>query len=148
MKVCYTRGGSRRVRPGLKEGNSVLFARAVFYAEVLLNGLSAVFTFLAPAAFAAQFTPAALPPVGLEFLRWYGVLLAVFVYMEWAALRSPRPELLRAVTTGFLIGDLLHLVACYRFLAVAGWTPAFAFMVASTVALPCVRALWLWLDRR
>src|SRR4029079_12697075 len=96
------------------------YARIVFYLEVLLNLGSASVSFFAPALFVQQYTTIPLAPLPLELIRWYGVLLFVFVYLEFRALRSGKDDLLALVLEGFLLGDFIQLVALALFINALG----------------------------
>jgi hypothetical protein len=125
------------------------FARGVFYFEIFLNLLSATLSFFVPAVFAATFVPQTIPPLGLELIRWYGVLLFVFVWVMWRALRSNDDRTLSFVVEAFLIGDLVHLVACALYFRAGGAVGLGSiFMVLMTVFLASVRIYWLILYHR
>jgi hypothetical protein len=121
------------------------YARIVFYAEVVLNLISAALAFFAPAQFVQQYTSQLVPSAPLELIRWYAVLLFVFVYLELRALLSRKNELLALVTEGFLVGDLIQFVAIYMMLNALGeWTLNLIITLVLTLFLAVVRVFWLW----
>lgn len=125
------------------------FARIVFYIECLLNFGSAATAFFAPALFVQQYTSIPLPKEPLELIRWYAVLLFVFVYLELRALRSGKDELLALVLEGFLLGDVIELAAVYLMQnALGAWTANLIVTVVLSLALAAVRVFWLWQYRK
>lgn len=119
------------------------FARIVFYLEIVLNFVSATLAFAAPASYVALFTDQTIAPVPLEVVRGYGVLLYVFVWVMFRALRQPDENALSFVVEGFLIGDLLELVALVIFSHTAGDYSKLIGTALITVLLAVVRIYWL-----
>src|SRR2546428_6890847 len=81
----------------------------VFYLEIVINIVSEVQCFFAPATFIAQFSDRPVPAVTLDLVRWYGVLLFVLTYLLYRALRI-RGTMLIIVLQGFLIGDVIQII--------------------------------------
>ncbi len=118
--------------------------RGVFYGEVVLNIVSGVIPFLAPAYFLAQFTTASVSPVVLEVTRWYGILLFDLVFLELWALLSRRDDFLTMLLGGYLMGDLIQLSVLYFFVKAGGITGfAFYLTIVVTVILVISRITWL-----
>jgi hypothetical protein len=87
--------------------------------------------------------------VPLELIRWYAVLLFVLVYLELRALWSGKNEILAVITEGFLVGDLIQLVAIYlMFSALRAWTTNLIITLVLTLILAVVRVFWLWQYRQ
>ncbi len=89
-------------------------ARAVFYFEAFTNLVSAAFAMVMPAAFLAQFVSEPLPAAGIEFGRWYAVLLIVLSLVLLAALREGSDRFLRPVMGAYLLGDALQIAVAIR----------------------------------
>lgn len=118
--------------------------RAVFYLEVISNLGSAVFALLFPAAFLRQLVLEPLPVAGVEFARWYAVVLVVLSLVLLAALRSGEDRFLRPVIGAYLLGDLLQIGVCLRFaLAVGALTTAVHAALWSSVFYALVRVYYL-----
>jgi hypothetical protein len=118
-------------------------ARIVFYLELLLNFASASLAFFNPAGYVSLFTAQPLPAVALELIRWSGVLLYVFVYVMARALRQKSDDALSIVVEGFLLGDLVQLVAVYQFGQVVGTYSTLIGSTALVIILAAARIYWL-----
>ena len=119
--------------------------RAVFYIENIFNIITVVYATLFPVQFVALFTSQQGGTVS-ELLRWYGILLVVFIYLELYALLSKRDELLCLILQGFLIGDILQLIASVQFASTgAGWGTSLIISEVFTIILVISRLSWLWL---
>lgn len=115
-----------------------------FEALVINFGIGALCLF-APSSLVAQFTPQTIPPAGLEFLRWYGVLLWVLAYVVLRILPMNDHRMLFPAVEALLMGDLVHLIASYFFFQVVpGWSLAFIIMVVSASTLAILRSIWLY----
>ncbi len=115
----------------------------IFYFEALINLCAAVTCFTAPAFFLSSFTGDLVPPVPLEIVRWYGVLLFVFAWLMVRGLRTGG-KTIAILLEGFLAGDLLHLCASFLFFrAGGGLNPASIMMVLVTVLLIPARISYL-----
>jgi hypothetical protein len=121
------------------------FARYVFYFEAIaINLLTGLIAFFAPGWFLSNFSSQTIPPVPLELLRWYGVLLFVFAYVMLRALPSGNVQAVAFLVEGFLLGDIVHLVASVLFLRAGGVVNlAVVFMFAMSTFLAGVRIFWL-----
>ncbi len=108
-----------------------------------------VFCLIFPAAFVANFVPAGLPDLALEFIRWYGVLLMVLGYFEIRALRGHNPQALTFAIEALLFGDVLHFVASIFFLqAGVAFSVTVGFMFFMTTLLALTRTYWLYQTTR
>ena len=118
--------------------------RGVFYCEIIINLITAAISIFAPTQYAAMFVS---QPAGLiaELLRWYGILLVVFAYLELRALLSKRDELLAFVLEGFLIGDITQMVALIPFVNATGgvWSVSLISTLVITLVLVVSRIGWL-----
>ena len=108
-----------------------------------------IFCLIFPAAFVANFVPAGLPALALEFIRWYGVLLMVLGYFEIRALRGNNPQALTFAIEALLFGDVLHFIASVLFLqAGVTFSIAVGFMFFMTTLLALTRTYWLYQTAR
>ena len=120
-------------------------ARVVFYFEAIFINLGVgVVCFFAPGWFTSNFVPQGMPVLGLELIRWYGVLLLVLAYaaLRTLPLQDSRP--LRYVIEALLFGDVAHLAASMLYLragGVQGIGTVFMFGMATFLAV--VRSGWL-----
>ncbi len=120
--------------------------RALFYFEgVVLNTGVGLFCLIFPAVFVANFVPAGLPALALEFIRWYGVLLMVLGYFELRALRGGDGKALTFAIEALLFGDVLHFIASLMFVqAGVAFSIAVGFMFFMTTLLAFTRIYWLY----
>ena len=121
------------------------FARYVFYFEAIaINLLTGLIAFFAPGWFLSNFSSQTIPAVPLELLRWYGVLLFVFAYVMLRALPSGNQQAVAFLVEGFLLGDIVHLVASVLFLRAGGAVNlAVVFMFVMATFLAATRTYWL-----
>ena len=122
------------------------FMRYVLTFEaIVLNFGTGALCLVAPQSLVAQFTPQTIPQVGLEFLRWYGVVLWVLAYVVLRILPMNDNRMLFPAVEGLLMGDVVHLIACYFFFqAVPVWSFAFIVMVVSATTLATLRSIWVY----
>jgi hypothetical protein len=117
--------------------------RGVFYGEIIINLVTAVISIFAPIQYAAMFVSHPAGPI-TELLRWYGILLVVFAYLELRALLSKRDEILTVILEGFLVGDIIQLVALIPFVnATGGWSVSLIATLVITIVLALSRIGWL-----
>src|SRR5450432_645274 len=117
--------------------------RGVFYCEIIINLVAAAISLFAPTQYAAMFVSHPVGPI-TELLRWYGVLLVVFVYLELRALLSKRDEILTVILEGFLVGDIIQLVALIPFAnTTGGWSVNLISTLLITIVLALSRIGWL-----
>lgn len=120
--------------------------RYLYYFEgIIINVGVGLFCLIAPAAFVANFSAMPFPPVALEFIRWYGVLLIVLGYFELRALSGGDAKALNFAIEALLLGDVLHFGASLLFLqaGVAVALPVI-FMFFMTTLLAVTRTYWLF----
>lgn len=122
------------------------FMRYVLIFEaVALNFGTGLLCLAAPAAFVAQFATETLPPVPLELIRWYGVLLWVLTFFVLRILPSNDNRLLAPAVEALLFGDFVHLAAIYLyFQARPEWSVSFVLMLFFTATLAVLRSVWVW----
>jgi hypothetical protein len=122
------------------------FIRYLFFFEGWAINLGVgLFCLILPAAFIANFTTQPCPPLVVEFIRWYGVLLMVLGYFEVRALRGNDTRALTFAIEALLFGDVLHFSASVSFVqAGAAFSLAVAFMFFMTVLLALTRTYWLY----
>jgi len=117
--------------------------RGIFYCEIIINLVTAAISFFAPTQYAAMFVNQPGGPI-TELLRWYGILLVVFAYLELRALLSKHDALLTVILEGFLVGDVIQLVALVPFVhATGGWTVSLISTLLITIVLALSRIGWL-----
>lgn len=121
------------------------FARGVFLFEAIaINAGVGILCFFLPAAFVAQFSAVAIPPVSLEVVRWYGVLLWVLAFAMLRVWPMRDDRVMQPVVEALLFGDLAHLAASWLFFrAIPVWNFPFIFMIGMATFLACVRIYWL-----
>lgn len=116
----------------------------VFEAVVLNAGTGALCLFV-PNKFLSQFTSEPFPAVGLEFIRWYGVLLWVLTFFVLRILPMKEDRILAPAVEALLFGDLVHLYAIYMFYQVIpAWSFSFILMLFFTTFLATVRSVWVY----
>ncbi len=116
----------------------------VFEAVVLNAGTGALCLFV-PNTFLSQFTSEPFPAVGLEFIRWYGVLLWVLTFFVLRILPMKEDRILAPAVEALLFGDLVHLYAIYMFYQVIpAWSFSFILMLFFTTFLATVRSVWVY----
>jgi hypothetical protein len=122
------------------------FLRYVLIFEaIVLNFGTGLLCLAAPASFVAQFSTESLPPVPLELIRWYGVLLWVLTYFVLRILPFNDTKMLFPAVEALLFGDLVHLVAIYLFYqARPVWNFSFIIMLFFTVTLAMLRSVWVY----
>lgn len=122
------------------------FMRYVLTFEaVALNFGTGLLCLAAPASFVAQFAAETLPPVPLELIRWYGVLLWVLAFFVLRILPSGDNRLLSPAVEALLFGDLVHLVAIYLYYqARPEWSFSFGIMLFFTLTLAILRSIWVY----
>ncbi len=122
------------------------FIRYVLVFEaVMLNFGTGLLCLAAPAMFVAQFATETLPPVPLELIRWYGVLLWVLTFVVLRILPYNDNRMLSPAVEALLFGDLVHLAAIYLFyLARPVWNFSFIIMLFFTVTLAILRSAWVY----
>ncbi len=122
------------------------FMRYVLIFEaMILNGGTGAMCLFAPEFFSAQFGADALPALGVEFVRWYGVLLWVLTFFVLRLLPANDDRLLAPAVEALLFGDLVHLYAIYMFHRVFPiWSFAFIIMLFFTVTLAALRSVWVY----
>lgn len=121
------------------------FVRAVLYFEAfVVNLLTGLICFFIPGWFVSNFVPQPVPALALEMTRWYGVLLFVFAYVMVRALRADHPFTITILVEGFLLGDIVHLVASVLYVIAGGLfnMPVF-IMFGMSIFLACVRTYYL-----
>jgi len=123
------------------------FMRGVLIFEaVVINFGTGLFCLVAPGAFVAQFSAEALPPVPVELIRWYGVLLWVLTYFVLRILPYHDNKMLFPAVEALLFGDLVHLGAVVMFFkARPVWDWALLVMICSASTLAVLRTIWLYL---
>lgn len=122
--------------------------RAILYVEIVVNIANIIANLVAPSALLDQFAPQPHPPLALEMVRWFGVLLFVITYIMWHALRSDNAQALRWVIEGYLIGDILYLAVLASLAnAVGVWTAGGIIAVAVTLIFGGARIGYLWINR-
>lgn len=123
--------------------------RTVFVVEAwLVNGLIGLVCWLVPGWFAGQFA-SGLPPVTLEFVRWYGVLLLVLAVVMLRALATRDDKVAKPAVEALLVGDLAHLGASVFWFAQIGLVNlGTILMVVLSMALAAARIAWLVIDHR
>lgn len=122
--------------------------RTILYIEIVVNIANIVMSFFAPASLLAQFAPEPYPPLAMEMTRWFAVLLFVITYIMWRALRSDNAQALRWVIEGYLMGDILYLVALVSLATTVGaWTFGGGVAVVFTLVFGGARIAYLWLTR-
>lgn len=122
------------------------FMRYVLIFEaVALNFGTGLLCLTAPAMFVAQFAAETLPPVPLELIRWYGVLLWVLTFFVLRILPANDNRLLAPAVEALLFGDFVHLVATYLyFQARPEWSFSFVLMLFFTITLAVLRSVWIY----
>lgn len=122
-----------------------LMRGVLLFEAIVLNAGTGLFCLVAPASFVAQFTTQTLPPVPLEFIRWYGVLLWVLTVFVLRILPQNDNRLLAPAVEALLIGDLIHLITVYLFFRVRPvWSFAFIIMLFFTITLAILRGVWVY----
>ncbi len=115
------------------------------FEAVALNFGTGLLCLAAPAMFVAQFSTDALPPVPLELIRWYGVLLWVLTFAVLRILPFKDNRMLFPVVEALLFGDLVHLVATYLFYQTRPvWNFSFIIMLFFTLSLAILRSVWVY----
>ncbi len=122
------------------------FIRYVLTFEaIVLNAGTGLVCLAAPAFFVGQFTDQTVPPVPLELIRWYGVLLWVLTFFVLRILPARDNRLLAPAVEALLFGDLVHLVAIYLFYqALPEWSFSFIIMLFFTCTLAILRSVWVY----
>ncbi|NDJ36908.1 MAG: hypothetical protein GYB64_19835 [Chloroflexi bacterium] len=119
--------------------------KLLFYAEVVINTISAVMVFAFGGAFLRSFNLDPALPLVSESLGWFGALLVVITVIMARALLSDNEQALRFVIEGYLIGDVVYLIVLARWLSAAGagWSIGAAFAVGLTLVLIVGRIVYL-----
>lgn len=122
------------------------FIRYVLTFEaIVLNAGTGLLCLASPAFFVGQFTDQTVPPVPLELIRWYGVLLWVLTFFVLRILPARDNRLLAPAVEALLFGDLVHFVAIYLFYqALPEWSFSFIIMLFFTCTLASLRSVWVY----
>ena len=125
------------------------FVKFVLYFEAILINLgSGLICFFAPAWFASNFSLQELPPISLELIRWYGVLLFVLSFAVLRMFAKGNLQGMVILVEALLFGDLVHFIAALLYLNTSGvFNAAVAFMFVMNISLAVIRSVWL-LKRR
>jgi len=116
----------------------------VFYFEALINCASLIMCIFFPIYFLGQFSADAVATVGVEIVRWYGILLFVITFILVGVLIKGNLEAVKIVLLGYLIGDFAQIGATlYLALTLNSWSFAVIFAIAITVVLIIFRIIAL-----
>lgn len=122
----------------------ILQLKFVFYFEALINCASLIMCIFFPVYFLGQFSPEAVVTVGIEIVRWYGILLFVLTFILVGVLLKGNLEAVKIVLLGYLIGDFAQIGASiYLALILNSWSFAIIFAIVVTVVLIVFRIIVL-----
>ncbi|MHA1126071.1 MAG: hypothetical protein ACTSO7_11230 [Candidatus Heimdallarchaeota archaeon] len=116
----------------------------IFYLEALVNSATLIMCIFFPVYFLGQFSSDTVPIVGVEIVRWYGILLFVITFILVGVLIKENLEAVKIVLLGYLIGDFAQIgVTLYLALTLKSWSFAVIFAIVITVLLIVFRILAL-----
>lgn len=116
----------------------------VFYFEALINTASLIMCIFFPIYFLGQFSSDAVATVGVEIVRWYGILLFVITFILVGVLIKENIEAVKIVLLGYLIGDFAQIGASiYLAIILNTWSFAVIFAITVTVVLIIFRIIAL-----
>lgn len=124
--------------------------KTVFYAEVLLNTLSAGL-YLFGGTLGIELIGVSQPtPILADVFRWFAVMTLVINYVMARTLLSHEERALRFVLEGYLFGDVMYLVVLVQFVNTLGgvWAPGAVFAAIVPLFLASVRVIYLTLSPR
>jgi len=128
----------------------MIFSRLkiVFYAEILLNCLSAGL-YLFGGTVGIELLGVSQPtPILADVFRWFAVMTLVITYIMAHTLLSRDERALRFVLEGYLFGEVIYLVVLVQFVDTLGgvWAPGAVFAGLITIFLASVRVIYLTLS--
>lgn len=121
----------------------------MFYAEVIIAGLSSIMAMVAPDFFVGQMEVFDLSPTALVFIQWYGVLLFAFTLIMALTLYKKSMEAVKIVFPAYALGDIMHIGVTILLAKQLGlWNFAAYFGIGFTILLFITRIAVLQKNER